>query len=69
MPETLPNCPKCGQRIMCLKYTEFVEQVWVKGKWVDNDERDITIRCSECDEMLWGGDLEKIGYRNANSSR
>jgi phage FluMu protein Com len=61
--ESSPKCPRCGQPILCLKYTESVKQVWVQGKWVDNDERDIRIKCSECDKVLLSSDLEKIGYQ------
>ena len=56
-----PTCPKCGQTLTTLHYTEYGAKTWTSKGWQERDMGDAEWRTGCCDAELVCDDLQELG--------
>ena len=60
-PSTTPVCPKCGQPLTTIHYTEYGTKTWTAKGWQERDMGDAEWRAGCCDAELDYDDLQELG--------
>jgi hypothetical protein len=56
-----PPCPKCGQPLTTVRYTEYGTKIWTVGQWQERDTGDAEWHAGCCDAELDYDDLQQLG--------